>query len=85
MKTNKLYNINYIEWLNKLKSKIQSTQLKAIVSVNKKMIMLYWEFGKELYEKQQYTNWGNAVVNSLEKDLKKEFPNLKGFSRRNVF
>ena len=85
MKTNKLYDSSYIEWLNKLKAKIQNTQLKAIVSVNKEMILLYWEFGKELYEKQQNTNWGSAVVDSIEKDLKKEFPTLKGFSKRNLF
>ncbi|MBA7582699.1 hypothetical protein ES708_24635 [subsurface metagenome] len=49
------------------------------------MILLYWEFRKELYEKQEKKGWGNAVVDSLEKDLREEFPDLKGFSRSNLF
>jgi len=81
----KRYDSEYIEWFIELKSKIQSTQIKATLSANKEMILLYWEFGKELFEKQEKKGWGNAVVDSLEKDLRKEFPNLKGFSRRNLF
>lgn len=83
MKLSKRYDSEYTEWLNELKSKIQSTQIKAALSANKEMILLYWEFGKELYEKQEKKGWGNAIVDSLEKDLKKEFPNLKGFSSLN--
>ena len=75
----------YLEWLNKLKIKIGRAQIKAAISVNSELIKLYWEIGKELTEKQEIKGWGNAIVESLSKDLKNEFPNMKGFSRRNLF
>ncbi len=73
---------DYIEWLNELKDKIGKAQIKAAISVNSELIKLYWEIGKELFDKQ---DWGNAVVETLSKDLKTEFPAMKGFSRRNLF
>lgn len=85
MKLSKRYDSEYVEWFNELKIKIQSTQIKAVLSANNELIFLYWEFGKELHQKQEEKGWGNAVVESLAKDLKKEFPYLKGFSRRNLF
>lgn len=85
MKINKIHNPEYSEWLVKLKQRIKSTQIKAALSVNREIILLYWEIGKELFEKQENQGWGNSVVDNLEKDLAAEFPNLKGFSRRNLF
>lgn len=79
------YDSEYIEWLGVLKNRIKSTQIKAALSANKEIIELYWEIGKELYEKQENQGWGNSVVDNLEKDLITEFPDLKGFSRRNLF
>ncbi len=79
------YDTAYIDWLNTLKNRIKQTQIKATLSANKTIITLYWELGKELYEKQEKQGWGNAVVDNLEKDLLREFPNIKGFSRRNLF
>ncbi len=79
------YDTEYINWLNTLKNRIKQTQIKATLSANKTIITLYWEVGKELYEKQEKQGWGNAVVDNLEKDLLREFPNIKGFSRRNLF
>ena len=85
MDIKKIHKTEYVEWLQSLKTKIKSAQLKAAVSANQEVILLYWEFGKEIYEKQEKLGWGNAVVDSLEKDLKAEFPDVKGFSRRNLF
>jgi len=81
----KLHDSEYIKWLTDLKKRIRSAQLKAALSANSVVIELYWDLGKELYEKHQVSNWGNAVVESLAIDLKKEFPSLGGFSRRNIF
>lgn len=75
----------YINWITDLKSKIHSAQLKAAVSVNKELLTLYWEFGKSISLKISVSNWGASVVEQLSKDLKKEFPNQKGFSRSNLF
>jgi len=75
----------YINWITDLKSKIQSAQLKAAVSVNKELLNLYWELGKSISLKISESNWAASVVEQLSKDLKKEFPNQKGFSRSNLF
>lgn len=85
MAIDKKFDAEYIEWLGELKNRIKSTQIKAVLSVNKEIIELYWEIGKELFEKQENKGWGNSVVDNLEKDLITEFPDLKGFSRRNLF
>jgi len=76
---------DYLEWLNNLKSKIRTTQIKAALSANSELIKLYWEIGKDIFEKQEIKGWGNSIVENLSKDLKAEFPNMKGFSRRNLF
>tara|TARA_R110000868_G_scaffold95236_3_gene262158 strand:- start:1647 stop:2702 length:1056 start_codon:yes stop_codon:yes gene_type:complete len=85
MTIRKRYDSEYTEWLGGLKKRIKSSQIKAVLSANKEIIELYWEIGKELYEKQENQGWGNSVVDNLEKDLVAEFPGLKGFSRRNLF
>lgn len=75
----------YLEWLNKLKSRIRQAQIKAALSANAELLKLYWDIGKDLFEKQENQGWGNSVVENLSKDLKEEFPYMKGFSRRNLF
>ena len=85
MTLEKLNKHDYFEWVNELKNKIQVTQLKASVAANRELTLLYWEFGKEIYIKQDELGWGKAVVESLAQDLLREFPDLKGFSRRNLF
>lgn len=86
-KTIQVLNIDsrYISWLDSLKQRIKKSQIRAALSANKELIELYWDIGKELYEKQETQGWGNAVVDKLEKDLSVEFPDMKGFSRRNLF
>jgi predicted nuclease of restriction endonuclease-like (RecB) superfamily len=79
------YDSEYTKWISELKNKIKRTQIKAALSANKEVIKLYWEIGRELYDKQENQGWGNSVVDNLEKDLIAEFPSLKGFSRRNLF
>ena len=85
MKLQNTDNLEYINWISYLKSKIQSSQLKAAVSVNKELLNLHWELGKSISLKISESNWGTSVVEQISKDLKKEFPNQKGFSRSNLF
>ncbi len=85
MSVKRLYDSEYTDWLADLKSKIRTSQLRAALSANSVVIELYWDLGKELYEKHEVSKWGNAVVESLAADLKNEFPALAGFSRRNLF
>jgi predicted nuclease of restriction endonuclease-like (RecB) superfamily len=75
----------YEDFLSDLKTKIRSAQIKAALSVNRELIALYWEIGKAIIEKQEKFGWGFAVVDQLANDLKHEFPEIKGFSRRNLY
>ncbi|MCF8358307.1 MAG: PDDEXK nuclease domain-containing protein [Prolixibacteraceae bacterium] len=75
----------YKNWLIFLKDRIRSAQLKAATSVNKEMIMLYWDIGKSIIEKQKEHKWGSKIVDNLSKDLKNEFQHTNGFSRTNLF
>ncbi len=76
---------DYIEFLRDLKTRIHSTQLKAAAAVNRELIALYWEIGKGIAERQENAGWGDVVVEQLARDLRHEFPEVKGFSRSNVF
>lgn len=73
----------YKNWLSDLKTKIRSSQLKAAIAINSALIEFYWDLGKMIAEKQ--TAWGAKFVEQLSKDLKSEFPNMEGLSRRNLF
>lgn len=78
-------NKEYLHWIQSLKNRIRSAQLKASIAVNEQMILLYWDIGEDLYEKQQSQEWGTKVVENLAKDLKRELPDTNGFSRTNLF
>jgi len=74
----------YKDWLYQVKTKIQSSQIKAAIAVNTALVSLYWDLGKMIGEKQQESNWGDGLINQLARDLKAEFPELKGFSVSNL-
>ena len=76
---------NYKIWLKELKDKVQSSQIKASIRINTELLLLYWDLGKRIIEKQQSTNWGEALIPQLSKDLTNAFPGSKGFSRSNLF
>lgn len=75
----------YLLILSGLKSKIRNAQIKAALSVNKELISLYWEIGKIISQKQKEGGYGDSIVEMLAGDLSKEFPQMKGFSRTNLF
>jgi len=77
--------INYKNWISALKDKIRSAQIKAALSVNEQMIMLYWDIGKSIVDQQQEHNWGSKIVEQMALDLKRELPDTNGFSRTNLF
>ena len=80
---NKIDN-SYLQTLNDLKDKIKSAQIKAALSVNSQLVILYWEIGKTILERQQQEGWGSKVIKNLSKDLSKSFPDMKGFSITNL-
>ena len=75
----------YAAWLGELKSRIESGRLAAARSVNRELILLYWDIGCGIVEKQAQLSWGNSVVERLSRDLKAEFPGIRGFSARNLW
>ncbi|KAA0259125.1 DUF1016 domain-containing protein [Deferribacter autotrophicus] len=74
----------YNEWIKSLKEKFRQVQLKAAVKVNSELLNFYWELGKEIAEKQKEAKWGDKLIEKLSKDLMAEFPDVKGFSKRNL-
>lgn len=71
--------------LESLKKRIKSAQLKAATSVNRELILLYFEIGQEIVQKQENDGWGKSTVEQLANDLRKGFPGMKGFSPLNVW
>jgi len=75
----------YRNWLHDLKQQIKTGQVKAALSVNSQMIMLYWDLGRQIVDKQEKAQWGSGFIEQLSKDLRAEFPEMMGFSRSNLF
>jgi predicted nuclease of restriction endonuclease-like (RecB) superfamily len=75
---------NYADFLNGLKQRIRSAQVKAALAVNQELIHLYWQIGHEVLTRQQEQGWGGKVIERLAKDLKREFPDIAGFSQTNL-
>src|SRR3989339_857567 len=75
---------NYVSVLEELKAKIKKTQYKTALSINKKLILLYWEIGAIILTQQKEQGWGSKVIEHLSKDLSHSFPGMKGFSPRNL-
>jgi len=75
---------NYISFINEIKQKIKQAQIKAAIKVNEELLKLYWDIAKEIVKRQQEAKWGDGIIEKISNDLKKEFPNLKGFSVRNL-
>lgn len=76
---------NYVNWIKDLKTKIRNAQIKASIAVNEEMLVLYWDIGRSIAEKQNQFTWGSKIVEQMAKDLKRELPDTKGFSRTNLF
>jgi len=75
---------SYSVFLNDVKTRIRSAQINAAISVNQEMTLLYWHIGREILLRQEQQGWGSKVINRLSQDLKREFPDMKGFSRSNL-
>lgn len=74
----------YTDWLSELKSRIHSAQQRAALSVNRELVLLYWQIGRDILERQAQQGWGAKVIERLSHDLRTAFPDMKGFSRANL-
>lgn len=75
---------SYQNWLKSLKYHIHHSQQRAMLAVNSEMVLLYWKIGQEILQRQQSEGWGAKVIDQLSRDLTAEFPDMKGFSSRNL-
>ena len=76
---------DYPAFLAALKERILHARTSASRAVNRELILLYWDIGRGIVEKQQMAGWGDAVVERLAADLRAEFPDLRGFSARSIW
>lgn len=77
-------NLAYKDFIATIKFQVQSAQIKAAVSVNRELLQLYWFMGSQIVEKQKTASWGDGLVKKVSLDLQTEFPDMKGFSIRNL-
>jgi predicted nuclease of restriction endonuclease-like (RecB) superfamily len=75
---------DYDNFLRDLKDRIHTAQVRAALAVNRELVLLYWRIGRDILDRQKQQGWGAKVIDKLAKDLKAEFPEMKGFSRTNL-
>ena len=75
---------DFKSWVSQLKQDIRSAQVKAAIKVNTELLRLYWRMGADICEKQKSASWGDGWLNELSRELMAEFPDMKGFSYRNL-
>lgn len=75
---------NYQAFLDVLKDRIRTAQLRAGLAVNQELVSLYWRIGSDILDRQERLGWGAKVVDQVSQDLTRSFPGMKGFSPRNL-
>jgi predicted nuclease of restriction endonuclease-like (RecB) superfamily len=74
----------YEAFLGELKERIRTAQLRASIAVNRELVLLYWQTGRDILARQKEHGWGAKVIDRLSHDLRREFPGAEGFSPRNL-
>lgn len=75
---------DYVQLLDALKERIRGSRLRAALAVNEELVLLYWGIGRDILEQQDSAGWGAKIVDRLAADLKRDFPEMTGFSPRNL-
>ncbi|HEY5550691.1 MAG TPA: PDDEXK nuclease domain-containing protein [Opitutaceae bacterium] len=75
----------YLAFVDEMKARVAAARLSAARAVNRDLILLYWDIGRAIEEKQRTLGWGKSVVETLANDLRTAFPLMTGFSARNVW
>jgi predicted nuclease of restriction endonuclease-like (RecB) superfamily len=76
--------VNYDRFLEDLKNRIRASQVRAALSVNRELIVLYWSIGHDILIRQRNEGWGAKIIDRLSEDLTKAFPDMRGFRARNL-
>jgi hypothetical protein len=75
---------DYAPLLAEIKARIRTAQIKAALAANAELVLLYWQMGQRIAEMQAKEGWGAGVIPRLAADLHAEFPEMRGFSERNI-
>ena len=78
-------NSDFTNFVKDIKQNILSSQYEALKAVNKELIGLYWDIGRNIVLKQEAFGWGKSIVKNLSDELRKEFVGIKGFSVQNLW
>jgi predicted nuclease of restriction endonuclease-like (RecB) superfamily len=74
----------YAVLLKDIKARVRAAQLRAGLTVNRELVLLYWHIGREILARQKQEGWGAKVIDRLSRDLSREFPEMSGLSPRNL-
>ena len=75
---------DYAALLDELKHRVRTARLRASLAVNQELVLLYWSIGRDIVARQGVAGWGAKVIDHLSRDLRRAFPEMKGFSARNL-
>jgi len=75
---------DYPEILGIIKARIQKERLRTVLAANSAMVLLYWDIGRTILERQQRSGWGAKIIDRLAADLRDAYPDMKGLSPRNL-
>jgi hypothetical protein len=80
MSTDLIKNLDFKQWL-----RIRQSQIKVAIKVSSELLPLYWDLGHDIVVHQRESVWGSNFFDQLSKELKTEFPDMKGFSEKNLY
>lgn len=75
---------HYVDLFREIKDKVQEARLRTVMTANTALVLLYWEIGHAIRQRQKQEGWGTRVIDRLSHDLHDAFPDMKGFSPRNL-
>ena len=76
---------DYVQWIQDIKERFRGAQIKAAVKVNSEQLLFNWQLGRDLVLRKSEEKWGKGIVEQLSLDLQQEFPEVRGFSARNLW
>lgn len=74
----------YSALLTALKERIRAARFRAALAVNRELVLLYWEIGRDILARQEEEGWGAKIIDRLAEDLRRDFPEMTGLSARNL-
>ncbi|MEW6186872.1 MAG: PDDEXK nuclease domain-containing protein [Thermodesulfobacteriota bacterium] len=75
---------SYIKVLGEIKKRIQTERLRVVMAANSAMVILYWDIGRLILERQEQEGWGAKIIDRLSVDLREAYPDMRGLSSRNL-